>query len=41
MHIRMHSGWQRIKTPPEQEMKTIVAYMQKHARRQRVGPAEA
>ncbi|MET0166242.1 MAG: hypothetical protein ABW318_14705 [Vicinamibacterales bacterium] len=32
MHIRMESGWQGIKTPTEQEMKTIVAYMQKHAR---------
>jgi hypothetical protein len=32
MHIRMDSGWQGIKTPSEQEMKTIVAYMQKHAR---------
>ena len=33
MHIRMDSGWQGIKTPTEQEMKTIVAYMQTHARR--------
>lgn len=32
MHIHMESGWQGIKTPTEQEMKTIVAYMQKHAR---------
>lgn len=32
MHIRMDSGWQGIKTPTEQEMKTIVAYMQKYAR---------
>lgn len=32
MHIRMDSGWQGIKTPTEQEMKTIVGYMQKHAR---------
>lgn len=32
MHIRMESGWHGIKTPTEQEMKTIVAYMQKHAR---------
>jgi hypothetical protein len=34
MHIRMQSGWQGIKTPTEQEMKTIVAYMQNHARKQ-------
>ena len=33
MHIRMEGGWQGIKTPTEQEMKTIVAYMQKHARK--------
>lgn len=33
MHIRMESGWQGVKTPTEQEMKSIVAYMQKHARR--------
>ena len=32
MHIRMENGWQGIKTPTEQEMKTIVAYMQKYAR---------
>ena len=32
MHIHMDSGWQGIKTPTEQEMKTIVGYMQKHAR---------
>jgi hypothetical protein len=34
MHIRMESGWQGVKTPTEQEMKTIVAYMQSHARKQ-------
>jgi hypothetical protein len=28
----MDGGWRGIKTPSEQEMKTIVAYMQKHAR---------
>lgn len=33
MHIRMDNGWQGIKTPTEQEMKTIVAYMEKYARR--------
>ena len=33
MHIRMEGGWQGIKTPSEQEMKTIVAYMQKYARK--------
>ena len=33
MHIRMDRGWQGIKTPTEQEMKTIVAYLQQHARR--------
>ena len=33
MHARMSSGWQGIKTPSEQEMKSIVAYMQEHARR--------
>lgn len=33
MHLHMDSSWQGIKTPTEQEMKTIVAYMQKHARR--------
>ena len=32
MHIRMDSGWQGIKTPTEQEMKTIIAYMEKYAR---------
>ena len=32
MHLRMDSGWQGIKVPTDQEMKTIVAYMQKHAR---------
>lgn len=32
MHIRMEGGWQGVKTPTEQEMKTIVAYMQKYAR---------
>lgn len=32
MHIHMDSGWQGIKIPTEQEMKAIVAYMQKHAR---------
>jgi hypothetical protein len=31
MHIRMQGGWPSIKIPSEQEMKTIVAYMQKHA----------
>ena len=33
MHIRMDNGWQGVKVPTDQEMKTIVAYMQKHARR--------
>lgn len=33
MHIRMEGGWQGIKTPTEQEMKAIVAYMQRHARK--------
>jgi hypothetical protein len=33
MHIRMGGGWQGIKTPTDKEMKTIVAYMQKHARK--------
>lgn len=32
MHAHMDAGWQGIKTPSEQEMKTIVAYMQQHAR---------
>lgn len=32
MRAHMDAGWQGIKTPSEQEMKTIVAYMQKHAR---------
>ena len=32
MHIRMNSGWPGIKAPTEQEMDSIVAYMQKHAR---------
>ncbi|HXX84665.1 MAG TPA: hypothetical protein VEN29_11860 [Casimicrobiaceae bacterium] len=32
MHIRMEGGWPGVKTPTEQDMKTIVAYMQKHAR---------
>ena len=30
---RMDSGWQGIKTPTDSEMKTIVDYMQKHARK--------
>lgn len=33
MHIRMEGGWQGINTPTEQQMKTIVAYLQKHARK--------
>ena len=32
MRAHMDGGWQGIKTPSEQEMKSIVAYMQKHAR---------
>jgi hypothetical protein len=32
MHIRMESGWPGVKTPTEQEMKTILAYMQKNGR---------
>ena len=33
MHDRMSGGWgEGIKTPTQQEMETIVAYMQKHAR---------
>jgi len=28
MHIRMEGGWQGITTPTEQEMKTIVVYLQ-------------
>lgn len=32
MHIRMNSGWPGIKAPTEHEMKSIAAYMQKHAR---------
>jgi len=32
MHIRMSSGLPGIKAPNEQEMKSIVAYMQKYAR---------
>ena len=32
MHARMDSGWQGIKTPSEQEMKTILDYLRKNAR---------
>lgn len=32
MHVQMDSRWQSINTPTEQEMSSIVAYMQKHAR---------
>ena len=32
MHGRVDASWQGIKTPTEQEMETIVTYMQKHAR---------
>lgn len=32
MHIRMNGGWLGIKAPTEEEMKSIVAYMQKNAR---------
>lgn len=32
MRARMASGWQGIKAPSEQEMKTILTYMQQHAR---------
>lgn len=32
MRAHMDGGWQGIKTPSEQEMKAIVAYMQKYAR---------
>ncbi|HRY86838.1 MAG TPA: hypothetical protein P5305_03060 [Rubrivivax sp.] len=32
MHVHME-GWQGVKTPSEEEMKSIVAYMQKHARK--------
>ena len=31
MHARMDSAAQGIKTPSEQEMKTIVVYLEKHA----------
>lgn len=33
MHIRMDSGWQGINAPTEQEMKTLVGYLQRHARK--------
>lgn len=33
MHIRMEGGWQGVKTPADREMKAIVAYMEKHARK--------
>lgn len=32
MRVHMDGGWQGIKSPGEQEMKSIVDYMQKHAR---------
>lgn len=32
MHIQMDSRWRSVDTPTEQEMDSIVAYMQKHAR---------
>jgi cytochrome c5 len=32
MHELMGRGWHGIKSPTEQEMKTIVTYMQRHAR---------
>jgi len=32
MHARMNVGWQGVKTPTQQEMENIVAYMQKRAR---------
>ena len=32
MHIHMQSGGPGVKTPTEQEMETIVAYMRKYAR---------
>ncbi|HEX9171065.1 MAG TPA: hypothetical protein VF861_00220 [Telluria sp.] len=32
MHSHMQSAWPEVQTPTEQEMKTIVAYLQKHAR---------
>ena len=32
MHDLMNKGWQGIKSPTKQEMTTIVAYLQKHAR---------
>ncbi|MGJ7511465.1 hypothetical protein [Variovorax sp. GT1P44] len=32
MHIQMDSRWRSVNTPTEQEMDSIVAYMQKHAR---------
>jgi hypothetical protein len=32
MHELMNKGWQGIKTPTNQEMKTILTYLQKHAR---------
>jgi hypothetical protein len=32
MRARMDSGWQGIKAPSEQEMRTILTYMQQHAR---------
>jgi hypothetical protein len=34
MHARMDNAAQGIKTPSEQEMNTIIAYLQKHARQQ-------
>lgn len=33
MHFHMQNGWQGIRTPAGVDMKAIVAYMQKHARR--------
>ena len=35
MHARMGNGWAGIKTPTDQEMATIVTYLQKHARQER------
>lgn len=32
MHARMNGGWKGVKTPTQQEIENIVAYMQKHAR---------
>lgn len=33
MHIRMEGGWPGVKAPTEQEMQSILGYMQEHSRR--------